>query len=94
MTVTMIANKRMAYGTRMLKAGDQFEAKPGVARIFTKVGRARVAAPADVKPLPKVPPHDEATMLAAEYERVLGRKPHWKMKPETMREQIAEAING
>ena len=29
--------------------------------------------------------------LEALYEEVFGRKPHWKMKPETMRERLNDA---
>ena len=91
MTVSMIANKRMSYATRMLKAGDPFEAKPIHARLFAKVGRARLADPAKVKtaePL-KVPPHGGLVMARAEYERVFGKRPHMAWNEAALREKIA-----
>lgn len=93
MTVSMIANKRMYYGTRMLKAGDPFEANPGVARIYAKVGRARLAAPAKVEPVPvlKVPPHDGLVMARAEYERLFGKRPYMGWDEAMLREKISAA---
>ena len=89
----MIANKRMSYRTRMLKAGDQFEATPGIARIFAKAGRARVTAAEQVEKsvARKVPPHDEITLARAEYERVFGKRPFMGWDEGELRQRIAAA---
>ena len=92
MTVTMIANKRMYYRTRMLKPGERFEAKPAAARLFAKVGRARHAdAPAvEAAPaLPKMPPHNAITLARAEYERVFGKRPYMGWDEAELRQRIA-----
>jgi len=92
MTVTMIANKRMYYATRMLQPGERFEAKPAAARLFAKVGRARHADAPAVKAAPtypKVPPHDAVTLARAEYERVFGKRPHMGWDVAELRKRIA-----
>ena len=85
----MIARSRMMYGTRRLVAGDEFEATRAHARVLSAIGKAR-AAKAAPKP-PAVPEHDEMTLLRAEYERVVGKRPFMGWDEAKMREKIAEA---
>lgn len=43
-TTKVIANRNMRYGTRMLQAGDEFEAKARDARLLIAIGRAKPSA--------------------------------------------------
>ena len=82
----MIAARRLRYGTRMLRAGDEFEARPRDARLFVAIGAAREApkpAPADAQPVDLGP-------LRAEYERVVGRRPFMGWDAATLRQKMRE----
>jgi len=52
----MIATKTLRYGTRSLRAGDEFEASPRDARVLQAIGKAGLPlpppAPAPAKPRP------------------------------------------
>lgn len=85
----MIAKSRMTYGTRRLKAGDDFEATRGYARVLNAIGKASPAG-ADAKPA-KLPEHDAITLLRAEYERVYRKRPFMGWDEGKLREKIAEA---
>lgn len=86
----MIAKSSMRYGTRMLRAGDEFEARPRDARVLEAVGRARRAD--EAKPtFPQLPPHDEITMLRAEYQRIFGKRPFMGWDKAQLREKITSA---
>jgi hypothetical protein len=51
----IVANRSMRYGTRMLKAGDMFDAKPRDARLLIAIGRAK-PAPTEAAIVEVVPP--------------------------------------
>lgn len=85
----MIANSRMTYGTRRLKAGDDFEATRGYARVLTAIGKAHPAG--EVAKPAKLPAHDAISLLRAEYERVHGKRPFMGWDEDKLREKIAEA---
>ena len=55
MKVEMIATKRMKYGTRMLNAGEPFEAKQSDVRLLEAIRKAkRIEAPAvEAAPVPE-----------------------------------------
>lgn len=86
----MIAKSSMRYGTRMLRAGDEFEARPRDARVLEAIGKARRAAVTQPQ-YPAVPPHDEITMLRAEYQRIFGKRPFMGWDEAMLREKIAAA---
>lgn len=85
----LIATGRMTYGTRRLSAGDEFYATGTYARALTAIGKAKTAPPA-AKPV-KVPQHDVVTLLRAEYERVVGKRPFMGWDEDKLRGKIAEA---
>lgn len=86
----MIANGRMTYATRRLVAGDAFEAHRQHARVLVAIGKARHADEKPARPA-TVPAQDEMTMLRAEYQRLVGKKPFGGWKADTLRAKIAEA---
>lgn len=85
----LVSKSKMTYGTRRLVAGDEFDATNTHGRVLLALGKASVAGPAN-KPA-KVPQHDEMTLLRAEYERVIGKRPFMGWDEPTLREKIAEA---
>jgi len=89
----MIAAKPFRYGTRMLQAGDVFEASPRDARLLGAVKRAReyvVRAVAEVPPPPKDLAISNLDALR-EKARSVGLKPHHRWSEETLAKKIAEA---
>lgn len=79
--------KNNGYMNRALQSSD-----PRYARILGKLGYERrdMRAVEGVKPS-SVPQHDEITLLRAEYERVLGKRPFMGWDEAKLREKIAEA---
>ena len=81
--------KNNGYMDRALQSSD-----PRYARILGKLGYERRDMQATdvvaVKPA-AVPQHDEITLLRAEYERVLGKRPFMGWDEAKLREKIAEA---
>jgi len=56
----LIANRRMIYGTRRLKAGDEFEATRAHARVLVAIKKATpVRTPGEIAP----PPEDVAQKM-------------------------------
>jgi hypothetical protein len=77
--------KSQSYMTRALKARD-----PRFARILGKMGYA--GAPVEEpKKVKKVPKSDERTMLRAEYERVMKKRPFSGWDATELRTRIADA---
>lgn len=81
--------KNNGYMTRALQSSD-----PRYARILGKLGYERrdmrAVEAVSVKPA-AVPQHDEITLLRAEYERVVGKRPFMGWDEAKLREKIAEA---
>jgi len=84
----MIAQSSMRYNTRRLVAGEEFEARPRDARVLAAVGKARPAAEPQVR-YPAMPPHDEITLLRAEYQRRFGKRPFMGWDEAQLREKLA-----
>lgn len=64
----MIATKTLRYGTRSLRAGDEFEASPRDARVLQAIGKAEVPPPPVPAPKPRparAKPADPADPTAA-----------------------------
>lgn len=91
MKTTMTATRSMTYGTRRLKAGDSFEVTRQHARVLDALGRATYGTRAMVAPEPVPELVDEMTVLRAEYETVLGKRPFMGWDADTLRVKIAEA---
>jgi hypothetical protein len=70
-TQQIVANRSMRYGTRMLQAGDTFEAKARDARLLIAIGRA--------KPVPQESPVKEVILptkeQASQIASILGEVP-------------------
>ncbi len=77
--------KKSTYMDRAMKAKD-----PRFARILGSLGYVRSDLQATPKSL-KAPKADEITMLRAEYQRVVGKKPFGAWKADKLREKIAAA---
>lgn len=81
--------KNNGYMNRALQSSDA-----RFARILGKLGYGRrdmqTEDSVSVKPA-AVPQHDEMTLLRAEYERMLGKRPYMGWGEATLREKIAEA---
>lgn len=94
MRVPMIATKDMRYGTRMLRAADEFEAYDrGQARLLTALGRARLVEVGETKKEVRAEVEADArAALRAEYQRVVGKKPYNGWNADTLREKIAAAV--
>lgn len=92
MRVPMKATKDMRYGTRMLKAGDAFEANDrSQARLLTALGRASAG---QVEPAPEpAAPDDELTALRAEYQAAVGKRAYHGWDAATLREKISAAAS-
>ncbi|WP_417585120.1 hypothetical protein [Pelagibacterium sp.] len=84
MKKTMIASQAMTYGTRRLKAGDEFSVPRRDAGILVRIGRARVP---DDKPSAE----DELTALRAEYQDVVGKRAYHAWDADELRKKVAEA---
>lgn len=80
----MIASQAMTYGTRRLRAGDEFVAPRRDADILARIGRARVP---DGKPSAE----DELTGLRAQYQDVVGKRAYHAWDADELRKKIAEA---
>jgi hypothetical protein len=103
MNKTMIANRPMTYGTRRLKAGDEFTAPRRDADLLNKIGRARLVEATDKPdPLdhdkdgkkggsPKSEASDEMAALRSEYQSLVGKRPFHGWDAETIKAKIAEA---
>lgn len=81
--------KNNGYMDRALQSSD-----PRYARILGKLGYGRrdMQAEEGVSVMPaSVPQHDELTLLRAEYERVVGKRPFMGWDEAKLREKIAEA---
>lgn len=85
--------KSQSYMTRALKARD-----PRFARVLGKMGYEGTVTDAPVKKASKkaegtkaVPKQDERTMLRAEYERVVGKRPFVGWDVAELRQKIADA---
>lgn len=100
----MKATAAMTYGTRRLKAGDEFVTTPRDARILAAIGKAKyvtremravdpvVAEPEPVSaPEPYPAPVEDIADVRAAYERVVGRKPFMGWDIDTLRQKMAEA---
>ncbi len=68
----MIAMKRMTYGTRRLKAGDDFTATRRDARVLDAIGKATYGT-RDLVAARK--PVDDMQSLRAKYQKVVGKRP-------------------
>lgn len=59
MKVTVIAQKSTRHRGRKVRKGERFSVDPRTARVFGALGRARIAAEAELgDPLPARPPRD------------------------------------
>ena len=98
----MKATAAMTYGTRRLKAGDEFVTTPRDARILAAIGKAKYvtremrAADPEPEPAPEpepvpAPPIEDIADVRAEYERVVGRKPFMGWDIDMLRQKMAEA---
>ncbi|MFC7399580.1 hypothetical protein ACFQU1_20415 [Chelatococcus sp. GCM10030263] len=86
---TMIANRAMTYGTRRLKAKDEFAASARDARLLNAIGRAHFAD--QDQAAQQRAREEELHELRAQYQDVIGKKPYHGWDAETLREKIAEA---
>lgn len=80
--------KNNGYMDRALQSSD-----PRYARILGRLGYERrdMAALGGNPVKAAIPQHDEITLLRAEYERVLGKRPFMGWDESKLREKIAEA---
>jgi hypothetical protein len=88
----------LRYGTRSLKAGECFEARPGPAKVLVRLGRAEdaprhIAAPPPrlLRQIEPAPQNEELAGLRAEYTEKVGRRPFNGWDADTLREKIAAA---
>ena len=81
----LIATKPLRYGTRMLKAGDEFDADARSGRIFKAIRKAKDAP----EPEPVVE-EDELTVLRREYTEVMGKRPGPMWDADTLREKMSD----
>lgn len=86
----MIASRKLIYGTRRLKAGDDFDASTRDARVLHAIGRASYATKV-VTVQPDPAPVDDIADVRAEYERVVGKRPFMGWDTPTLRQKMAEA---
>ena len=87
MPIPMTATKSLRYRTRRLLAGDEFEVRnEGEARLFSRMGAVRVAAPKPAKT-----GDSDLTKLRAEYQAKFGKRPFNGWSVEKLRERIAAA---
>lgn len=108
MRKTLTAAQPMRYGTRMLKAGEPFEADGPMSRTLLALGRAELhakqAKAPKLDPLdhdkngrkggsPK-PAGDDLAELRAEYQTAVGKRPFHGWDAATLRERISEAKRG
>ena len=64
-TTKIIANRSMRYGTRMLQAGDTFDAKARDARLLVAIGRAKLVTEQELAKPVTPPTPDEASKIAS-----------------------------
>jgi len=81
----MIANRPMTYGTRRLKADDEFTASRRDAALLVRIGRARYGAAAEAKPV------EDMTELRRLYQEKVGKRPFPGWDAAELRERMAEA---
>lgn len=102
-TVTMIAAIPMRYGTRRLRAGDEFQATRKHAWLLNALKRAKVApkVPAALEPVaaPVAPvvapvPADDLEALRARYQELTGRRPHHRAGVDKLKAEIAALAGG
>lgn len=93
MRVPMIATKDMTYGTRRLRAADEFEANDrSQSRLLAALGRARLVEEGGTKKAVKAEVQADAKAgLRAEYQRVYGKRAFNGWDADTLREKIAAA---
>lgn len=84
MKKTLIAQKPISYGTRRLKADDEFTAPRRDADLLVRIGRARYP---DAKPAPE----DELTELRRQYEEVVGKRAYHGWNAAELRKRMSEA---
>lgn len=102
MTITLIANRPMRYGTRRLLAGDTFECERRhvKALIATKRCTAYDRPLTNIPPIPeqvkaKVAPiasgeQDATTALRAEYQAKFGKRAYHGWDAEELRRRISD----
>lgn len=86
-------NGRMLLpGTRLVVKNEPHPSWLDVGHVSGMVAEQRlvVASPAPVEPVADMPPRSE---LEADYEAATGKKPHHKMKDETLYAAIKEALD-
>lgn len=101
---TLKALRDMRYGTRRLKAGEEFEASGQHAKVLVAVGRAAVVAVTPAKPLMEsftqrvtaakaydASEADELAAARAEYQEKVGRRPFHGWDAAELRKRIADA---
>lgn len=90
MKTKLIASRAMRYGTRALRAGDEFEASRRDARLLVAIGRASEAKePEPVKPEPE----DDIEALREEAQ-ALGVHVDGRWGAKRLRDEIAKAREG
>lgn len=82
------------YGTRMLQAGDRFEANRRDARVLHALKKARYVTEKDVGTALGSALIDERAALRAEYQEKLGKKAFPGWSAEQLRENIAAGGTG
>ncbi len=85
MKTSMIATKAMTYGTRRLKAGDEFVASRRDARLLAAIGRAEYSTAAMKSE------EDELQKLRAAYQEKIGKRPYHGWDADTIKAKMAEA---
>ncbi|MBZ9659788.1 hypothetical protein LB523_12100 [Mesorhizobium sp. ESP-6-4] len=96
----LIATKEFSYNTRMLRAGDTFEASGRDAMLLVGIGKARQpraavelkGPPANVIAKVAVSATDELPAARAEYQAKFGKRPHMGWDLETVRAKLAESV--
>ena len=92
----MKATKPLTYGTRRLRPGDEFDAKPRHARLLEAIGKAGTVrdavrlAPPPAALVGKVA-EDGLAALRAEYREAVGKPPFNGWDAATLRVKIAAA---
>lgn len=95
----MIATKALRYGTRRLRADDEFTASKRDARVLSAIGRATYATkvvtvhpdPVAAEPVVPAGASDELATLRAEYQSAVGKRAFHGWDVNTLRAKIAEA---
>jgi hypothetical protein len=92
----MIAVRALRYGTRRLRAGQEFSPTRGEATLFRAVGLAKDAptqrlVTRSAPPAPSPAVDTELAPLRAEFERLTGRKPHHLWRSARLQSEIDAA---